>query len=416
MLKYAPVILCVAVLLLGALPTVAETKFTFDGQMRIRGEIDGRYFFEPDTITTRSFSLLRTRVGINAEIHERASAYVQIQDSRVLGGTNEDGLPTSGTLNDGENIDLHQGYLLLKDLLFDGLNARAGRFEFILGNQRVFGAVGWSNVGRSWDGAELWWENDRVQLKGFLLKRLEVDSPDGNRDYDVAGANVALKESGVQFLAVYEYDGDGETINNDFVNDLDRFSFGGYLAHKYDRVDVIANAVYQLGTVLDGGTELDIGAYLLTGELGISFEDSPLKRLAGGFDIVSGDDSPNDSDWSAYNNLFYTGHKFRGFMDYFVASGTAGLIDLYVRGDFALFEDWTLRGDLHHFSSAADRIYDGDTVKDLGWEIDMTLKKPFVPGVVFQFGASLFLPDESFAGMDDPDKGFWLYSQATAGF
>ena len=79
----------------------------FSGQIQLRSEIDGRDFRHRTHPLT--FASLRTRVGVEKTFMDKVTFFVQIQDSRVFG---EEG----NTLTAIDNIDLHQGYVTLKQL------------------------------------------------------------------------------------------------------------------------------------------------------------------------------------------------------------------------------------------------------------------------------------------------------------
>jgi len=400
----------VALVLLAA-TVVADTDVTVKGQVRVRSEVSDQTF--DSTFTTLEFTILRTRVQVEALIDSNTHAVVQFQDSRTLGGVNQFGNSQSATLNDSKNVDIHQAYVQIDRLWVDGLGGKYGRFELNLGNQRVFGAVGWSNVGRAWEGSMLWYRQPDWSITGMWLKRLEVNSMVDNRDYDVFGGTVDIKKVNAQFFGFWEHNADMTISMTD--NDLDRISFGGYIKHDIPNssVDVEANAVYQTGDA--AGT--DIAAFLLTGELGYTFPGKGKGRVAAGIDYASGDDTTSDNEINAYNNLFYTGHKFRGYMDYFVGSNSEGLIDLMLRGKIDPAPKWTLKGDLHYFKTAEDyRDFTNTPTSDVGVEVDLTLSTTSVQGVKLQGGISGFFPSESYAGFTDPDPGFWGYTMITANF
>ena len=54
-----------------------------------------------------------------------------------------------------DGFDLHQGYLEARDLFVPCFNVRAGRQEISLGEERLIGAVDWTQNARSLDGAVL---------------------------------------------------------------------------------------------------------------------------------------------------------------------------------------------------------------------------------------------------------------------
>jgi hypothetical protein len=418
-------ILTVVLTIAMTLTTAAETEIDFSGQIRVRPEIDGRSF-APDAKTLQ-YTYLRTRAALKALIDDNTDVYIQIQDSRSFGDLTLNDEPSSGTLNNTQNVDLHQGYIAVRRMFLDGLGMKAGRFEFNLGNQRVFGAVGWSNVGRSWDGVQFWYESDDVTFLPFWLKRIEVNADDGNRDFDIYGANVTIKQADLEILGVYEHNGDGTTIGGKFVNYLDRFSAGIYFARDFNPADLTVNAVLQTGNIVNGSTEAerDISAFLLTAEVGYAFEDSPVSRVAVGVDYASGDDDLSDDDWKAYDNLYYTGHKFRGYMDYFVSYDLlphiqySGLVDIMGRLAMDPAPDWSLTLDAHYFRTAADYYIPGsllETSKSVGMEADLTVLTKAVAGVSLQGGASVFFASDDLTGDPDSDPGFWLYGMVTADF
>ncbi len=401
----------------GFAPAVsAETELEFSGQVRIRNEVSekslGRDYY------TRSFQILRTRVNVDATVDSNAHAFVQLQDSRMFGDYNLFGQPQSGTLHDGQNVDLHQAYIQVDRIAVDGVGGKAGRFEFNLGNQRVFGAVGWHNVGRSWEGVQVWYEHLGYKITGFYLKVVEKNRVDYHRDYDIYGGVLAIESLNLELFGAYQWNAERVGDNNT----LNRFSFGGYLKKQHNQLDVEVNAVYQTGDALN---TWDIAAYMFTGEIGYTFEGERKARVALGFDIASGDDNPSDSDIKTYNNLYYTGHKFRGHMDYFVSSNSAGLMDLMFRARMNPTEGWILKTDVHYFMTAQDYWDPLEDVytSDVGIEIDASVATTRIKGIKFATGVSVFLPQESFVRMDtgnplltESDPTWWFYNQATIDF
>ena len=108
---------------------VAYPVLKVDGQVRLRGEGDGRTVdVDPD------FGVLsRLRVGLNASLYEWIDVYAQIQDARAWGSE-------LNTLTDAsaDALDLHQGYVDLGS--GPGFTARLGRQEVKLGDERLVGA------------------------------------------------------------------------------------------------------------------------------------------------------------------------------------------------------------------------------------------------------------------------------------
>lgn len=395
----------------------AETKFNITGQVRARTEYDDKYNIFYGYVA-KSYSLLRTRLAVNALIEENTSVYIQLQDSRTFGSYTFDNQPASGELNDGKNVDLHQAYIQIERLWTDNLGLKAGRFEQNFGNERVFGAVGWSNVGRSWDGAQVWYNLKDINITGFVLKKLEKNAFDGNRDYDIGGVYTQFRALNLDLFAFYEFDANVTRIAG--VRDLKRWNVGTYYFRDCCRFDFELNGVYQFGKKAaiheNGFDELDIAAFMVTFEAGYKFEGDAKARIAAGIDYSSGEDE-NDDKVTAYDNLYYTAHKFRGYMDYFTSSTMSGLVDIMWRGKIEPFRKWTVKSDFHYFTRAVDyQNYQYEMTKDVGSEIDLTVSTTSVDGVTIDFGGGLFLPTESYAHRENPDPGLWFYTSLTADF
>ena len=404
-------------------PVSADTEVKVHGQVRARTQLDKKSF--DSSAVTVNFCELRTRVGVEATVDGNAHAFIQLQDSRISGEMDQFGQASSGSLNDGKNVDLHQAYMRLDRVFMDGVGAKIGRFEFVQGNERIFGAVGWSNVGRAWDGGMLWYRQPEWQVTGFWLKKLELMDANENRDFDIFGVYVTtnkFENNRIDLFGFYEYNADTvPVVAGD--NLLNRGNIGFYYKGIFDAVDVEACGAVQLGTIpkdplAADTTELDISAFMLAAEAGYTFPGPAKARLAAGIDYSSGDNNPDDNKYKTYENAYYTGHKFRGYMDYFVTSDSAGLVDLMLRGRVDPLKGWTLKGDFHFFQTAQDYAspIDGSATKDVGIEIDLALSTVAVTGVTLDAGVSAFFPQDAFAGFTNTDPGVWGWGMATINF
>lgn len=408
---------------------LADTDVTVTGEVRTRTELSDR-LFDPDNKMQKT-TLLRTRVNLEARKDDNATAFIQFQDSRTLGGMTQNGDWASGDLADGKNVDLHQAYIQLDKIWWDDIGGMIGRFEVNFGNERVFGGVDWSNVGRSWEGAMSWYGTDKMKLTGFLLKRTERDRDDGNADFDVYGFYYSNKKLYMDLFGVYEYDALAvdTTASGNNVAGTKRMSFGMYYTREHKHMDYILNAVLQTGDVgMAGvdigqavGEEYDVSAYMIAFEAGYNFDTEKKPRFAIGIDLTSGDDDASDGKVKTYSNLYPTTHKFQGYMDYFVntsgeAYANAGLMDIYLRHKCNFKPDWWMMFDWHYFKTAADYTGLSGLTTDVGMEFDLTIETNSVAGVGLVWGGSYFIPQDDFVGLADNDSGFWSYLQATIDF
>lgn len=414
-------------------PALAGTEVAVDGQLRFRTEFDDRLFQEDLVMSV--YHLLRARLGVGATVSDNAHFYAQFQDSRILGSNDQ-----SGGLVNTQNVDMHQAYVKIMKLWENGPGLKLGRFEVALGNERVYGPYGWDNVGRSWEGAMAWYKAEQVKVTGMLLKGREVQRPFVQRldddDFEIYGATADVADPALRFFLTYERDADEDmVVGGDDANNLDRITVGGFFKNELEEMglDYSLNAAYQMGQIygpdgIPGADEYDISAFMVNFEAGYTIEAERPVRVGGAIDYTSGDDDATDTDWGAYNNLYYSGHRWRGYMDYFVGQSdgdyedptvVTGLIDLMGRAHVELSPEWWLMGDFHYFMTAeeyANLLDPGETTTDVGIEVDITLKTKSIEGVHAMGGASFFMPQDAFAGMEDPQTGMWFYYQFMVNF
>lgn len=405
-------------LFIGAAPAAAQDiPIHVSGELRVRGEAERPAAFD----TVDAFSLLRARLGLEAELAERARVFLQVQDARTFGEEQ------STTDASADRLDLHQGWLeLVRPVGSLELGIRAGRQEISLGSERLVGAVGWSNTGRSFDAARLTLTRPEA---GWHVTALAANVRERGRR--TAGLN-ASERSDQLLLGSYAdtrvLDGFVLFDRADSVrsfSDIDRLTLGG-------RVDVPtsgpltawAEAAYQLGNQLLntelGPTEQDIGAYFAGARVAYALA-GPISTLGIGLDYLSGDDTPVDGEYDAFNTMFHTGHKWYGYMDLFLdpaaRTGDRGLVDAIASTTVRLAQDVPLALDVHRFWTAAERPGDGS--RDLGWELDLTLPLTLAPGQRLQLGYSAFRAGDAapLAGIGAAGRwAHWGYLMATFGF
>ena len=129
------------ILLAVGLPLGAQ-EVRVHGQLRPRHELR-----DPASAGARQFTSMRVRAAIEAALEDDIRVYIELQDVRFWGEERN----TLGDFN-ADNLDLHQGYVDIKSFTGSPFAARVGRQEVNLGGQRLVGAVGWTQQGRSFDG------------------------------------------------------------------------------------------------------------------------------------------------------------------------------------------------------------------------------------------------------------------------
>ncbi|MBI3195800.1 MAG: alginate export family protein, partial [Ignavibacteriae bacterium] len=195
-------------------------------------------------------------------------------------------------------------------------------------------------------------------------------------------------------------------------SDLARFTVGGYGKGKFDDIDYEAELAYQGGKL----KELDVAATMLTATVGYSLKDIPVSRVAVGYELYSGTPA-GDTKYKSFDATFATGHKFFGFMDYFIGipanTNNLGLADVLFRATMKVSDQGTCNFWFHNFSLAQD--VNGE--KGLGQEIDLTYLCKYNSNLNFELGASTFIPGEmmrtKFGGAD---AAFWGYLSTSVHF
>lgn len=407
MLNHRSVCWLAALALCALAPALAqETTFpsySLDGQLRYRYEWSDRDFDAGrDGV---AFNLLRTRLGVHFLPAAHTEVFVQFQDARTLG-------EETSTLTDGaaDNLDLHQGFLRLSDLFGAPVDLQLGRFEVRYGGERLLGAVGWHNVGRSFDGVRLRLHPDRLSLDVFNLKQTEALEPGGTGDLNVFGAYGDAK-----LLAGYATQGYVIWQRGNPSSTLNRYTAGAYLRGRSGRLMPEAELAYQGGTLDDR----DVSAFLVALQLGYAFPDvTAAPVLTAGVDYLSGDDDPDDGTVKVFDTLYATNHKFYGFMDFFlnlpVHTLGLGLRDVHAGVAVTPEKGLTLRLTYHNFSANEDfNLADGTTTTRFGDEVDVTAVYRYNPKVAFTGGASLFVPGAIFEQTRGDDTATWLYLMTT---
>ncbi len=350
----------------------------FGGSVRIRHEALNKDF--SDTTGFNNLNYQRTRFSSTYE-KDNKFVFLQLQDSRVMG-------TETNTLKDGsaDALDMHQAYTVLKN--DSPLSLKMGRYEVAYGSQRIMGAVGWHNIGRSFDGYTFTYQlSNGSKMDIFNLKQVEGYPNKEKDDTNVRGINF-------------------------FINNTFPLVQEGLLLQDKDRI----TGLLTLGK--------KSGAFSFNGELGFQSGKHNEKDLAGwmasvsgayklnsvvfraGIDIISGDDSTTTKDES-FNTLFATNHKFYGHMDYFlnlpVHTKGLGLVDAQIQVITTIL-GWKLNTTVHQFYSQKNN-QDGKNI--FGTEIDNNLSFPFIGKSKMVLGHSFFFPGELFA--EDGKMAQWGY-------
>jgi hypothetical protein len=407
--------------------------------------------FNSDADDQNNWAAMRTRVGLKFDAGRHARAYVQFQDTRALG-------EPANTLTSLEQVDVHQAYIMIHDVYDAPLHFQIGRMEMNYGSQRQIGAVGWSDVGRSFDGVRMVYEvEDFGWFHAFAMKINET----GGVGSINSGAGITASGNEQAFLGAYlHYEAESNAALEVYLFDLytdagdllDGESATGNLFtaglrgtwHDEDMgVKLYGEGAFQFGSApdFDGVTAVQAGpdynAY--AGVAGIKYmlptENTPT-WLNFEFNMASGDDGTDPTEIATYTQLFPTVHAPLGYMDFVSWSnlmsfqGTLGVQPS---------DSWKLWGTYHYFQvmEEADAWYSlggrtegarlmGDAEYDsaLGSEIDVSAMYTVDENLSFLAVFGMWMPgtwqEQATSGsVDDPadlDPAYSIYVQTTASF
>ncbi len=387
------------------------------GQIRYRFEMNNKDF--NDDTAGNNYAFLRSRLGLKFEPTDDVTAFVQVQDSRTTG---EEG----STLGDGsaDMMDFHQAYVTINNLHGHDMSLSVGRMEVKYGGERLMGAVGWHNVGRSFDGLKLGLNLGMASVDLFNFKTMEGNASADSSDSNVYGVHADLDIGAGTTQAFLIHEQNKPAVESPMAKNLS--TVGLYRKGMVgDALKYELDFGYQMGTagVDANGADVDVAAMMLGVRFKYSMSDMPMSpKLIVGYDMLSGDDGKDETENTSFNTLFATNHKFYGYMDYFlnipVHAYDRGLNDIVVGLKASPMDDHWVAVDFHMFSTAQDyTMANGtDMETDLGSEIDITLKRKYNSNVKFMLGYSMFTPGKIFEETMGKDSADWLYWMAIINF
>lgn len=382
----------------------SQENIKFSMQIRPRFEIDNRDF--KSSTNPNTFTLLRTRLGFSFNPTKTLNGFIQIQDSRTFG-------EEQSTLSNSKNLDIHQAYFIVKDLFELPIDIKIGRIELAYGSEKFIGSVGWSNIGRAFDGGIITYKNKSLKVDLFALREFEKFNPSDSLDQNIYGLFTDLyliSSYKIQPFIIWQ------RVNP--TSYLDRATLGLYLKGNLGKFQHEFDFGYQLGSAFIANRKQDVNAltFSLNGSYTFDLKCKPTIGLQ--FDYASGDNNFADNNYKTYTSLYPTGHKFYGYMDYFVnlQNDTYGLgiMDFTAKFNFNPANSLSFNFNYHLFKSAEDyRLINNTTTNSFGSEFDIVLGYKYNDYVTFEGGASLFLPGEIFKEKRGKDNSTWFYIMAT---
>ena len=421
------------------LDTVLKTlanQITIGGQVRLRAEYRDPIAYNNPAGTPKDdqhedadLLLERIRLNLTFTLADQITIFFQPQDQRTFGDEAAAGAGTTTVfVSDEQNLDVHQGYVDVKDLLAQGLSFRAGRMELSYGDQRLVSPLDWSNIGRAWDGAKLRYQQPEWWAEAFYTVIKEVQGAEDDQTFYGAYASyIGIKD---HEFDVYVF---GRQLNDNLftgetsgaANDRMDFTPGARLKGKIGGLDYSAEGMLQRGEVGDD----DIQAWATALTLGYTIDMDWKPRIGIEYTHASGDGDATDGDIETFDPLYSFGHYYQGFADVFSFKNGRD-IALYLK--VAPASNFSIHVDLHTFTldEETDAWYNfaGIPIRpgaagaddEVGQEIDVHFRWAVGKHVKFWGGVSRFIAgefveDTEGAAGTDSDMT-WAFLQAVVDF
>lgn len=162
-------------------PPTWSDGFTAGALVRVRPEMKYNLDFNRTTNDNVDFTGQKIQFWIQKEFTKDVIAKITFQDSR-LWGAEKGSLTGLSTANDGtrQSTDVREAYIEVKNNFDLPFHIQAGRQILRYGDERLVGSLDWTNVGRSFDGLRLKWEQKYLSSHIFLTSVSE-------RHNDIAG-------------------------------------------------------------------------------------------------------------------------------------------------------------------------------------------------------------------------------------
>ncbi|MEQ1796160.1 MAG: alginate export family protein [Nitrospira sp.] len=336
-------------------PLFDISKFTLNGDMRVRGESRTNSNFAAGKADT--FIQQWARLGLNYAMSQDVDMFTQLQYSKNWGGAQtavgaaNDSSSQTGVSN-GSVLGVRQAFIMIRNLGVDGLSLKVGRQLVVMGNHRLFGHFDWNNQAFSHDGVTFQYNQPMYEVWGGWLHAGNSDAQNsgasagavtsaagGGQNSDVVFTRVAFKPiAGLAIEPLWVWQNNkaqvggvqGGVVTVPHAPGQSRHTLGGRVAYRQDMFDGTFESYWQTGHFdAADGRNVSINAVAMAIEGGITLKDVPTSpRLGAEFNYASGDGSGQGCNTSTtagttacqgnsntFENLYPTNHIVMGYAD-----------------------------------------------------------------------------------------------------
>jgi hypothetical protein len=409
-----------------AVPIVNRVNELLPSWLNVRGEFRERMegFSGANYVADREDLYYLSRFRFNATIkpNPQLSLQVQMQDARVgrktVGPT---GFPFKAP------IDVRMAFADIGKPT-GRVSLRAGRQEFVFGEQRLLGHVSWLNAARTWDAARVTVRAKTFQvdaLAGSVVRIMDGEfdkSGNGNRFAGLYGSTTKLiPKSTVEPYVLYRADRNLRTEGGAFGH-LSQTTVGARWAGTLPAAfEYGVETAFQIGSL---GAD-SVGAW--AGHYQIKTPAGPRAvRFVSEYNYASGDSSPADGKRGAFDNLYPTPHDKYGLAD---QVGWRNIHHLRQGIELTPAKGWPMLVNFHAWwlaerkdglytagSALVARIPTGAPNRHVGEELDIQISRAVSPQLQLAAGFAHIFPG-SFLKTATPGASYsHAYVMATYAF
>ncbi len=366
----------------------APDWLSLSGEFRFRFENRTGLGFNPGA--DDGYGLARTRINIGVSPSKWLHVGFQGQDSRAPG-------IRAGARNNGvfrDTFDVRQAYVRIGGEESSPVKATVGRQLLIYGDQRLIGALDWTNTSRTFDAAKLSVSAGPVAADVFSASVVQNSpgrrinqSAEGNNLHGAYGALKKLVPGSTVEPYVLWQTTPSVVDELGVRGDLDRYTAGARIwAKGIGPLDYNVAIARQWGSL--GSARISAwGAYA---EIGYTLKARWSPRLYAEYTFGSGDSDPADGVSGGFVDLFPTAHLWYGYND---MVGWRNLKNLRIGSQLKPLGKVSLRLDYHWFwlADRSDGLYNvagrrtvaapggGAADSKIGDEVDATFALPLTP-------------------------------------
>jgi hypothetical protein len=315
----------------------------------------------------------RLRLGYETDAWQGLSAGAEFEATRALdpdayNAAGVSGSPDRAVIADPESTELNQAFLSYKPESRIGI--RAGRQQWLLGNARFLGDVGWRQNNQTYDAAVLTLRplEKAEAVYGYVegVQRIFGSEAEGaKRRLDSDSHVLYLTARPAAGIEVGTY---GLWLDFDNADNLSSDTLGTFVTatHAYtDRVSA-EGRLEAARQSASGDDEAEMNYSHL--QAGLRHKEG--WRFLAGWERLGSDSTEGER--VAFQTPLATLHAFNGWADMFLTTPPDGLRDLYLISAAPLPGKVTLSLELHQFEADYGNA-------DYGRELDLLLRWPLSP-------------------------------------